>query len=524
VPSLSEYTVSRQSEYLRGSTAARRRNQGQVFTPPEIARFMAGLFSQIPQSLRLLDPGAGSGVLSAAVCDRVLELGSPRELYIHAFETEPALAEMLRQNLEHCKRELGKAGHTLHFTVQQEDFIVAASPYMDGQVRLFGSPAVPESFDAVIMNPPYFKVRKDSEHAKLMERVVHGQPNAYAFFLALAARLLRPNAELVAITPRSFCNGLYFRGFRHWFFDRMSLDHIHLFESRTEAFRESGVLQESVITKSHKLGERSPHVTITGSYGKDIPRHLEAESFPHNEIVDDSCGQRLVKIPVTQDDYRAMRLIEALPLRFDETGLRISTGPVVTFRATELLLREPNGERLVPLLMPHNVKPYRTEWPIPRKQHPVYILDCETSRKRRLLLPRGNYVLLRRFSAKEEKRRLVAACLLRSEQKTQRIAFENHLNYVYHFDRELTEDETFGVAALFNSAVLDRYFRVLSGNTQVNATEIRNLHFPSLGTLASVGREVRSLADRRAATVECIVTAALGEEESLVASQAMESP
>jgi len=418
---------------------------------------------------------------------------------------------------------LSKAGHRLAFTIHREDFIAAASPYVDGQGSLFGGPAVPDDYDAVIVNPPYFKVRKDSEHAKLMQRVVHGQPNAYAFFLALAARLLKPEGELVAITPRSFCNGLYFRGFRHWFFQRMALDHIHLFESRTEAFKESDVLQESVITKSHKLGRPATQVSITGSYGKDVSKRSEPQIVSHTEIVDNSRGEHLVKIPVTADDCRIMRLVEDLPLRFEQIGLRISTGPVVTFRATEFILQRQNGESVVPLLMPHNIKPYRTQWPVRRKQHPVYIVDCETSRKRKLLIPVKNYVVLKRFSAKEEKRRLTAACLLRCEQETERIGLENHLNYVYHALRELSEDETFGVAALFNSVLLDRYFRILSGNTQVNATEIRNLHFPSLATLTAIGRDVRSLPDRSSARVERIVAAALGVTTSLADRLAKEA-
>ena len=106
------------------------------------------------------------------------------------------------------------------------------------------------------MNPPYFKVRKDSEHAKLMRCIVHGQPNIYAFFMALGARLLKEHGELVAITPRSFCNGLYFRGFRRWYFDRVALDHVHIFESRTETFKHSNVLQENIITKVHRSAGR----------------------------------------------------------------------------------------------------------------------------------------------------------------------------------------------------------------------------------------------------------------------------
>src|SRR5713226_175418 len=127
-----------------------------------------------------------------------------------------------------------------------------------------------------------------------MNDVVHGQPNIYAFFLAAAAQMLRPGGELVAITPRSFCNGLYFRGFRHWFFAKMALDHIHLFESRKETFRD--VLQESLVTASHRLGKPSVSVTVSTSYGLNI-RTAKSVTLPSAIVIDDSCGQANIRIP-----------------------------------------------------------------------------------------------------------------------------------------------------------------------------------------------------------------------------------
>jgi adenine-specific DNA-methyltransferase len=430
------------------------------------------------------------------------------------FETDPALADALSRSLELAKSSLRTAGHEMTYRIHRTDFIAAASPYLQGQLT-FDRPDIPDNFDLVIANPPYFKVRKESEHARLMERVVHGQPNAYAFFLTLAARVLRKNGELIAITPRSFCNGLYFRGFRAWFFERMALDRIHLFESRTEAFRESDVLQESVITKSHRLGAPRQTVTITSSFGRDIAESQSPIEIPVDEIVDASSGQYLVKIPVSEDDQRIMQLVEGLPRRFEDTGLRISTGPVVAFRARDLILREENGQSVVPLLMPHNVKAFRTVWPLARKKHPVYIMDCDSSRKCRLLVPAKNYVILKRFTAKEEKRRLTAACLLQHEQQSRRIGLDNKLNYIYHSGRDLTTNETFGVAAFFNSVLIDRYFRIISGNTQVNATDIRNLHFPSLASIELIGSDVRKLRKLDGRLVERIVLSQLGVTNSL---------
>jgi adenine-specific DNA-methyltransferase len=322
--------------------------------------------------------------------------------------------------------------------------------------------------------------------------------------MALAARLLKEDGELVAITPRSFCNGLYFRGFRHWFLERVAIDHIHIFESRTETFKHSNVLQESIITKVHKLGSPSPVITITTSFGGDMTEGIERAEVPSRSVVDNSAGDCVIRIPEDEDDREIMRLVESFPLRFAETGLRISTGPVVLFRATEYLLADAVGKAVVPLLHPHNVKPFAVPWPLAKAGKPIAFRCCEESA--RLLVPTKNYVLLKRFSSKEEKRRLTAGCFLEAGFPFSCVGIENHVNYVYHAQRDLTEDEVFGIAALFNSTLIDRYFRTISGNTQVNATEIRAMHFPDLKVLGRIGKQVRG----HAAEAESVVMEELG--------------
>jgi len=128
-----------------------------------------------------------------------------------------------------------------------------------------------------------------------------------------------------------------------------------------------------------------------------------------------------------------------------------------------------------------------------------------SAESRGLLLPSRNYLLLRRFTAKEERRRLTASCFLQRDFPSEQVALENHLNYVYHASRELSEDETFGLAALFNSFLLDRYFRTLSGNTQVNATELRTMPLPDLESVARIGRKVRRLKDLSPSKTEAAV-------------------
>ena len=139
--------------------------------------------------------------------------------------------------------------------------------------------------------------------------------------------------------------------------------------------------------------------------------------------------------------------------------------------------------------------------PRPRRTHTLRVAPETES----LILPAQNYVLLRRFSAKEEPRRLTASVFNRSALPAERIAFENHLNYIYHSDRELTEFEAIGICAVLNSRLFDAYFRTISGNTQVNAAEIRTMPFPSLSKIEIIGRVIAESPIDDAPTQERIV-------------------
>jgi adenine-specific DNA-methyltransferase len=264
-----------------------------------------------------------------------------------------------------------------------------------------------------------------------------------------------------------------------------------------------------MITKSHRLGRASRRIVVTTSFGQDLQGDIERSEIPRESIIDDSSGDGVIRIPGDSDDRDVMELVESLPMRFMDTGLCISTGPVVMFRATDYLVFDSGGKMSVPLLLPHNIKPFTTVWPVAKNGKPTALSVCEESR--RLLLPVKNYVILKRFTAKEEKRRLTAGCLLREKSEFSEIAIENHLNYVYHADRELSDDETFGIAALFNSTMLDRYFRTISGNTQVNATEIRTMPFPDLKALRRIGKRVK----HRTSESESLVLEELGVGEAL---------
>jgi len=105
-----------------------------------------------------------------------------------------------------------------------------------------------------------------------------------------------------------------------------------------------------------------------------------------------------------------------------------------------------------------------------------------------LLLPAGHYVVVKRFSAKEERRRVVAALLSPEDVDGSDVAVENHLNVIHSSRNGLDRDLAVGLVYWMNSSWFDGAFRQFSGHTQVNATDLRSMAFPSEERLRAIGR------------------------------------
>ena len=213
----------------------------------------------------------------------------------------------------------------------------------------------------------------------------------------------------------------------------------------------------------------------------------------------------MIRIPEGEGDQAVMRLVESLPRRFSETGLRISTGPVVAFRATEYLLSDTTATNAVPLLHPHNVKPFAVRWPLAKAGKPGAIKRCP-----RIGAAADSDPKLRADQAIQlQGRKTTVDCRLFAKggfPVPGTLASKITSTTSIIAERELTEDEVYGIAAIFNSSLIDRYFRTISGNTQVNATEIRAMNFPEMKLVAKIGKQIR----QDTANAEAVVLRELG--------------
>lgn len=490
----SEYAEKLGKEYAASKSPEFKKKYGQYMTPVKVSSFMAKLFSTPPgkSEVSLLDPGAGTAVLGCAAIEYLVNSTNPPSLIsLTTYEIDPEIIPYLGKSLIHLKVWLQNKNIKFSYQIKSEDFILNNASALNGNNGLFNDIESLETFDYVICNPPYFKLSKSDPKAKLALSIIHGQPNIYSIFMAISAKLLKDDGELVFITPRSFAAGPYFRLFREKFFSSICLNAIHLFGSRTDAFDKDEVLQENVIIKAGRGDSSQNHeiiVTVSSSIGiKDLD-NAPTRTIPLKDLIDFESKNLVLRIPTTDQEDRVVELVHSWKNTLHSLGLQISTGPVVPFRATEYLHdKESNGHQYVPLLWMQNVKAMSVRWPTEcRKEQ--YIED--SSRTQKLLVPNKNYVLLRRFSAKEENRRLVAAPYLSELVDAELIGIENHLNYIYAPKNELSEEETVGLAVLLNSQLLDVYFRTSNGNTQVSATELRDMPLPSMDVIRDIGKHV----------------------------------
>ena len=365
--------------------------------------------------------------------------------------------------------------------------------------NLFSTSDEASAFDIIIANPPYFKLPKSDPRARAAEAIVHGQPNIYALFMAFAAARLKPDGLLIVITPRSYAAGPYFRRFREYFFANMRPEVIHLFGSRRDAFSQDEILQENVILLTrrceHWAAEPNDRkITVSFSAGIGDLASREQRQVPISEILDMGSHDKLLRIPVTSSDDDVVQIVHGWSGSLHAYGMQISTGPVVAFRAADLLAMSAHTPTShAPLLWMQNVRSMQIQWPVALRDKEQYIkLDPAATP---LLLADRNYVILRRFSAKEQEHRLTAAPLLAGQLGTSYIGLENHLNYIYRPGGTLTIEETYGLAALLNSTLMDSYFRTFNGNTQVSATELRAMPLPPLAVITELGRRVSAAPD-----------------------------
>ncbi len=447
----------------------------QFLTPARIARFMAGLFERDQnENCRLLDAGAGIGSLSAAFLDRWLSGGLRfKNIEVNAFEIDESLCSILIQTLE----RYGEHSEVVP-NIRCADFVHVAVERLSG--NLF-SEAFPR-YTHAILNPPYKKISSKSAYRLALRRVGIETVNLYSAFVALAVALAEPGGQIVAIIPRSFCNGPYYRPFRDFILERSAICYMHLFKSRSKAFKDDKVLQENIIIRLVRSGRQGP-VTVSTSTD-DTFNDLDTHDHPFERILRPENPERFIHVPASPE-RNAIDLSPSIRYTLADLDIEVSTGPVIDFRLKDHL-RDMPGPGTVPLLYPAHFNEGGITWPIEGMKKPNAIVRNADTQK--WLYPSAFYCVVRRFSSKEEKHRIVARLVAPAVfTDAPMLGFENHLNVFHENRRGLPQMLARGLAVYLNTTAVDEDFRRFNGHTQVNATDLRMMKYPSREKLMELG-------------------------------------
>ena len=463
-----DQVIAETQSFVNSVTREDRKKYGQFFTSELSARYMASLFDidMRANALRILDPGAGSGILSVAVVERLRQIGYDGEIYLTCYETDERIIPLLVNNLKRLMDE-----YEIQYDIRPKNYITTQSFFLQPYLVMDG-----DGYDMVIGNPPYMKLPKTAPEVQVMQEICYGAPNMYFLFMAMGINNLSWDGELVYIVPRSWTSGAYFEAFRKYLFDKCAIEQIHLFESRDKVFDSEPVLQETMIIKVKKTDDRPQKIIVTSSTTSDF-NEISTFKPDYGTIVGRKGYVYLVTNKYQED---VLNRIDKLENTLPSINLKMCTGLIVDYR-TEEELRDTFEEGACPLFYSQHLKDGRVKWP--QNKPGEYILTG----KKGHLQKNTNYLFVKRLTSKEEHRRLQCGIYLSKDfPQFRHISTQNKLNYI----QCESEDVAYGLFALFSSSLYDEYYRILNGSTQVNSTEMNAIPVPSKEVILKMGKEM----------------------------------
>jgi adenine-specific DNA-methyltransferase len=461
-----------------------RSRHGVFYTPPALTRRMLNLCSAAGldwATARVLDPACGGGAfLTPVALEMRSALGGKDPLavvghiaaHVHGFELDPFGAWMSQVVLESALLDL------CHLAGMRLPAVVTVC---DALAQHAGEP-----FDLVIGNPPYGRLTLEPEVRAQYRRSLHGHANIYGLFMDLGVRWARPQGVIAYITPTGFLGGHYFKELRKLMAVEAPPIAIDLVTSRKGVF--SDVLQETLLATYRKGGKgRRANVHILALQDETSLDVTSVGAFSLPRTATDPW-----LIPRHRDQADLVVRLRNMPHRLSDYGYKVSTGPLVWNRHKPQLHVNPVGNSY-PILWAECVTPDgRFENRTEKKNHKPYL---KPRKDQDWLLTDQPCVLVQRTTAKEQRRRLIAAELpAKLLRKVGAVSVENHLNMV----RPVVDQPAVSlrvVAALLNSEVVDAAFRCISGSVAVSATELEALPLPP----PEVARRLEEILDAGAA-------------------------
>ena len=475
---------------------------GRLFTKKDTARLMASMIKTDEKKsvYTILDPGAGSGILAAAAIEDICKRSSAvKQIFITCYENDPLYIPLLRDNLERIRKKCRHDyGVKLYITVYEENYLIDSKSHYT--VALFDE-IHEDKFDVIICNPPMDLLDKQSPEAIAVGGVTQLKIAAAYLFARLAARHLEENGQLVIMLPTISSTSAALSSFRKEMADALALTRVHLFVGKQKNQKRAVPLKKSFVL-AYTNADKPQTIDISTSFddGKEVST---LPSVPYGFIVDEKDGT--LTLPKSLEDTKIVKHISDLPETLTSLGLKMSTGLVIDSRCEGMLFTDPI-KGAVPLLRPSAIKAGQINFPQPIKHQ--YIVPTNM----RLVQKNKNMVIIKRVPAKSDDRFVNSAIYMAAQLPTFKyISTHNKINFIDTIDKdaEISPRLAFGLFALLNSTIYDRYISIMSKSKQINSKEMKDLPLPPRNIIENIGMRLMSARQTSVAVCDQIVNPTL---------------
>lgn len=445
---------------------------GAYYTPPALVERLMDMVTEAGfdwEKGRILDPACGGGAFLAPVAMRMLKTFNTTDPAfilrnitnrLHGFEIDSFAAWMSLVLLETALLTIClRANKRLPGVIETGN---ALTILVDKQ----------KLYDLVVGNPPYGRITLSESHRQLYKRSLHGHANLYGLFTDLAVRWIKPGGMIGYVTPTSFLGGQYFKALRGLLKKEAPPVAMDFITERQGVFED--VLQETMLTVYQRAEGRSKPVTVHFLKPNGNGKPVQVQEVGKFNLP--AKGEEPWFLPRNPEHTALLKKLVSMPHRLADYGFSVHTGQLVWNRHKGQL-RNDKGKGCYPLIWAESVTAEGWfSFRAVRRNHTPYF---HVLRGQDYLITRASCVLVQRTTAKEQKKRLIAA-LLPEEfvRKHGGVVVENHLNMIKRLPgKTLISPAT--IAALLNTKALDLAFRCISGSVAVSIYELNTLPLPS---------------------------------------------
>jgi len=466
---------------------------GRLFTKKDTARLMAAMLNidENKTAFTVLDPGAGTGILSAAAVEEICKKAPGcKQIFLTCYETNEDFIPMLEDNLERIRKKCRHDyGTKLYVTVYRENYIVDAKNHYT--VTFFDT--VEDKYDIIIANPPTELVEKGSNEALSAGGVTQLKISEAFLFARMASRHLEEGGQLVIVLPTTYATASQLTSLRREMAEALSVNKIHLFVGKQKNLSRAIPLKKNFII-AYSKSDAAEEITITTS--TDAGKSVTAlPPLPYGFVVDSDDGT--LTLPKSVEDTKIVRYISDFPETLASLGLKMSTGLIIDSKCDGLLFTEPIKSS-VPVIRAAAMKGGAIEFPQPIKKQ--YVAPISPS----LIQKNKNLIIIKRIPAKSDERFVNSAIYLASQLPAYKyISTHNKINFIDTKDKnsEMCARFAFGLFALLNSTIYDRFISIVSKSKQINSMEMRQLPLPPRNIIENIG--MRLMAARQITVKAC---------------------